>query len=203
MTATAATAQQIYLEGGKTLSSFDFKNSQGERLDNLQATPNSFMAFGYKSQLFTKKLNISLGTSYEGYGARGSEDTFGNFMEWDVNYAGLNLGLDYDLFSIKKAIIYLKAGTSAELLVQGTQTFNDTVIDLKNNEEFDITKIGMNAGVGIEHPVSDNLSFYVQYLYGESLDMSKGDETLKIKSNNLSFGLLINISKKQTKETEK
>lgn len=197
---TAVTAQQIYIEGGKSSSSFDYKNSQGNGLNNLQSTTHSFMEIGYKDQLFTEKLTISFGTSYAGYGAIGSDDTVGNFMEWDVNYVGLNLGLEYALFSIKKASIYLKVATSAAFFVQGVQTLNSSVIDLKNNDDFDTTIIMMQAGAGFSHPISDNLSFYVQYLYGKSSDTAKGDETLKIKSSNISFGLLIDISKKQTTE---
>jgi hypothetical protein len=30
-------------------------------------------------------------------------------MEWDVNYAGLDVGFDYRLFN-KKASVYIKAG---------------------------------------------------------------------------------------------
>ena len=56
-------SQQIYLEAGNTLSSFDYKNSQGERLDNLQASSHSFMTIGYRNQVFIENLNIFLGTS--------------------------------------------------------------------------------------------------------------------------------------------
>jgi len=79
LTTTTTFAQQLYVEGGKTLASFDYKNSQGNRLDNLQATPHSFMTVGYRNQLVTKNLNISLGTSYAGYGSVGSDDTVGNY----------------------------------------------------------------------------------------------------------------------------
>lgn len=201
LTATIATAQQLYVEGGKTLSSFDFKNSQGNSLDNLQATAHSFMSLGYKNQLFTKNLNFSAGLHYTGYGAIGSDDAVGNFMEWDVNYAGLNLGLDYNLFHIKKASIYVKGAVSAAFFVQGTQTLNNSVIDLKNNDDFDTTLVTMQAGAGFIHPISENLSFYVQYVYGKSLDMASGDAELKITGNNVSFGLLIDISKKQAAKT--
>lgn len=105
LTATISSAQQLYVEGGKTSSTFDYKNSQGNSLDNLQSTAHSFMAIGYRNQLFTKNLHLSLGANYAGYGAIGSDDVAGNFMEWDANYAGLNVGLDYNLFNIKKASI--------------------------------------------------------------------------------------------------
>jgi hypothetical protein len=55
----------------------------------------------------------------------------------------------------------------------------------------------MQIGAGFSHPISENLSFYVQYMYGKGLDMASGDEELKISYSNVGFGLLINISKKQ------
>jgi opacity protein-like surface antigen len=202
LAATAiTTAQQVYLESGMSSTSIEYENSQGTGLENLHATNHNFMAIGYKNQLFTKNLQLAIGANYAGYGAIGSDETFNNFMEWNVNYAGLNLGLDYTLFSIKKASFYLKGGMSVAIFTQGTQTLNSTVIDLKNNDDFDTTLISMQAGAGLQHPISDKLSFYVQYLYGKSMDTAKGDETLKFKSSNVSFGLLIDISKTVTKET--
>ena len=194
---TIATAQQLYVEGGKTSTSFDYENSQGSSLENLQATSNSYMEVGYSNQLFTENLHLNVGLDYVSYGAIGSDTALGNYMEWNVNYAGLNLGLDYNLFHIKKASVYLKGGMSAGFFVQGTQTFNNNVIDLKNNDDFDTTLISIKAGVGFLHPISENLSFYVQYLYGKSLDMASGDAELKIASNKVGFGLLINFSKKE------
>jgi len=190
------TAQQLYVEGGKTMSTFDYKNSQGNSLNNLQATTNSYMEVGYRTQLLTKNLHLNLGATYAGYGALGSDDVVENYMEWDVNYAGLNVGLDYKVFNIKKASVYLKTGMSAAFFVQGTQTLNNSVMDLKNNDDFDTTLVAMQIGAGFSHPISEDLSFYVQYMYGKSLDMASGDAELKIASSNVGFGLLINISKK-------
>jgi len=200
MATTIATAQQFYAEGGKSSTSFDYKNSQGNSLSNLQATTQSFMGIGFRNQMLTKNLNVTIGASYAGYGAIGSDDAVGNFMEWEANYAGLNVGLDYNLFHIKKASVYVKGAVSAAFFVQGTQTLNNSVINLKNNDDFDNTLVTMQAGAGFSHPISDKLSFYVQYMYGKSLDMAPGDAELKIKSNNVSFGLLIDISKKQVTE---
>lgn len=195
-----ATAQQLYIEGGKTLSSFDYKNSQGISLDNLQATNHSYMEMGYRNELFLKNLNFSAGLNYSGYGAIGSDNAFGNFMEWEANYVGLNVVLDYHLLKIRKAGFYLKGGISSAFFVQGTQTLNNSVIDLKNNEDFDTTLFTLQAGAGFSHPISEKLSFYVQYMHGESLDMASGDAELKFISDNVGFGLLIDISTKQSTE---
>jgi len=190
-------AQELYFEGGRSLTSFEYQSSQGNSLENLQSTAHTFMALGYRDQLFTKNLHLSLGANYAGYGALGSDDEVGNFMEWDLNYAGLNVGLYYDLFNIKNASVYLKGGMAAAFFIQGSQTLNNSVTDLKNNKDFDTTLASMQIGAGFSHPISENLSFYVQYMYGKGLDMASGDEELKISYSNVGFGLLINISKKQ------
>ena len=201
---TTSFGQQLYIEGGKTMSSFDYKNSQGGRLDNLQATPHSFMAIGYRKQIFIKNLNVLLGTSYAGYGAIGSDDNLGNYMEWNLNYLEFNVGLDYELFKIKEVKFYLKGTVSAEFLLQGVQTLNNRIIDLKNNDDFDKTLFDFRGGFGFSHPISQNFSFYVQYMHGKSLALKEGtavtsdQEELRIVSNNVSFGLLINIAKKIT-----
>ncbi|MFK5958389.1 MAG: outer membrane beta-barrel protein [Lutibacter sp.] len=200
ITTVIGTAQQLYFEAGKTISSFDYKNSQGQSLDNLQASNHSFMTLGYRNQLFVKKLNSSIGIAYAGYGAIGSDDTVGNFMEWDVNYLEFNLGLDYELFKIKEAAVYIKGTSSAAFLMQGTQTLNNKVINLKNVDDFNKTVFDFRIGLGFLQPISENLSFYAQYMYGKSLDMASGDAELKIASNQVGFGLLINISKKNRQQ---
>ena len=201
LTATSiVTGQQLYMESGKSSSTFDYKDSQGNSLENLQATSHNFMAIGYRNQVLTKNLNLSLGLNYASYGAIGSDDAVGNFMEWDVNYAGLNVGLDYNIFNMNKASVFVKGGLSAAFFIQGSQTLNSSVFDLKNNDDFDTALVSMQIGTGFSHPISESLSFYVQYMYGKSFDMASGDAELKIASNNVGFGLLIDISKKQ--ETE-
>ena len=198
---TLSTAQQFYIEGGKTLSSFDYKNTQGNSLENLQSSAHNFMAFGYKDQLFTKQLNGSVGINYASYGAIGSDDVVGNYMEWDLNYLALEIGLDYKLFNIKKGRFYIKGSSSAGFLIQGTQTINNKILNLKNENGFDKVLVDFKAGFGFSHPISENLSFYGQYMYGKSLAIkeesigSSSQERLRIVNNNISFGLLINIAR--------
>ena len=53
--------------------------------------------------------------------------------------------------------------------------------------------------IKIPHPISENLSFYAQYVHGKTFDSASGNEKLRIKSNIISFGLLIDLDK-ATKE---
>jgi hypothetical protein len=52
-----ALLQHNNVEGGKPIN-IDFKSSQGNSLENLQATSKSFMAIGYSNQLFTKPESV-------------------------------------------------------------------------------------------------------------------------------------------------
>ncbi len=195
---SVATAQQLYLETGKTSSSFDYKNSQGEKLDNLQATNHTFMTLGYRDNIDSaEKLNVSFGIGYTGYGAIGSDHVLEGIMEWNVNYLELHAALDYSLFAINKTEFYLKGAISTGFLTQGTQTLNNEIINLKNVDDFDKTMVSFKVGAGFLHPVSRELSFYVQYLLGKSLNQSGNDdyESLRIKSHNISFGVLIDLFK--------
>lgn len=186
-------SQQIYFEAGKTQSSFDYLNSKEQKLDNLQSTSHSFLAIGYRNQLFLEKLNGSLGIAYAGYGAIGSDDTVGNFMEWNVNYLEFKAGLDYELIKIKETSIYVKGTSAAAIFIQGTQVLNSSVINLKSNEDFNTLVFNFNTGMGFSQPISKELKMYAQYMFGKTLNMASSNENLKIISSSISFGLLIKI----------
>ncbi|WP_100615043.1 hypothetical protein [Confluentibacter citreus] len=195
---TIASAQQLYLEIGKTSSSFDYKNSQGGTLDNLQATNHNFMTLGYRGSIASiERLNGSFGIGYSGYGAIGSDGTLEGIMEWNVNYLELNAGLDYSLFAINKTEFYLKGIFSTGFLLQGTQSLNNNLINLKNEDDFKNAMFSFKAGAGFLHPVSSELAFYVQYIYGKSLNQSSNSdyESLRIESHNISFGVFIELFK--------
>lgn len=196
MITSLSSAQELYLEIGKTASSFDYKNSQGERQDNLHASSHQFMFLGYSEHIDSKEtLQGSLGVGYTAYGAKGSDGALNGIMEWDVNYLELQAGLDLNIFHIKKTAFYLKGAFSTGFLLQGTQTLDNHIINLKKADDFDKALFSFKSGLGFSHPVSETLSVYVQYLFGKSLNQSGNDdyESLRIRSNNLSFGAAIKL----------
>lgn len=194
---TMASAQEIYLEMGKTLSSFDYKDSQGVQIDRLEATSNTFMALGYRTNFLNEKLKTSFGAGLFGYGAIGSDDALEGVLSWDATYLEFNAGLDYSLFAINQTEFYVKGMVTTGFLVQGTQSINGEIIKLKNVDDFNKTMFGFKGGAGFLHPVSKELTFYVQYLFGKTLNQSSGgdSESLKIKSHNVYLGVLIKLFK--------
>lgn len=203
---TSLSAQGIYVEVGKVDARFEFVDSQGVELDNLQPTTQNYIEAGFRHEFLTEGLNASLGLNYNSYGSLGSDNARGNFFEWDVDYLGIVLGVDYQLFDIHKLAFHLHGSASYEFLLQGTQTINNQVINLTNIEEFDDNAIFFRGGAGISYPLSENSDIYLQYLYGGSLGLndsssSTSEEELKIKTHMVGIGLRVAIPSKD-KTTE-
>ena len=132
--------QQLFMEIGRTMSSFDYKNSQGVPLDNLQSKPNNYIKMGYRDNLNdSKTLFVSIGALYNGYGAIGSDRTLDNYFEWDVTYLGLEAGLDFRLFRLRDFTFFINGSAASEFLIQGTQTVNNQVFNLVGEDEFNNT----------------------------------------------------------------
>jgi len=89
--------QQISLEVGKNISSFEYSNSFGENLENLQSTNHTFMNLGYRRFIFTEKLFLNANALFNTYGATGSNIILDNYYEWISSYIGIGLGIEYEL----------------------------------------------------------------------------------------------------------
>lgn len=191
-------SQQLFTEFGKTMSAFDYKNSLGEPLDNLLSKPNFYMKMGYRDVLNSDEtLHITLGTTYNGYGAIGSDRTLDNFFEWDVTYLGFEAGLDYRLFRMREFSFYLKGLASIEFMIQGTQTVNNQVFNLVGEEEFNNTIFFLRGGVMMTYPIARNTLIIANYTLGKTAlldkDNSTDNEELKFMSHQFGFGIIINL----------
>jgi len=193
-------SQQLVLETGKSITSFDYENSQGNQLDNLQATNQNYMYFAYRTNILKEYIHASLGVNYNTYGAIGSDNNVNNYFEWETSYLGLNLGLDFRLFKIKKFNFYVKGAFSSEFIIQGTQTLNNTVYDLVGEDDFDQANYFFRLGAFVEYPISQNVNLFIQYMGGKSKQLrdsvsNTDQEKLRLVSHNFGFGLFINLKK--------
>ncbi|TMM57885.1 hypothetical protein FEE95_00180 [Maribacter algarum] len=194
-----AVGQEVYLESGKTFASFDFTDSQGNQLENLQPNANHYIAFGYRNGILFDNLYASTGISLSGYGAIGSDDGLGNFMQWDVNYIDFNGSLDYEIIKAGDFAFYVKGQLTLAFMVQGNQTINNQVINLRDVDEFNKTVLDTRFGGGFSYLIYRYLSFYVQYMYGKTwspnvvTSFGGNLEDLRISSHNIGLGLRIVI----------
>ncbi|WP_456376496.1 hypothetical protein [Lutibacter sp.] len=193
-----ANSQQLVLETGKAITSFDYENSQGNQLDNLQSTNQNYMYVGYRTNMLKEFIHASFGVNYSTYGAIGSDTSVNSYFEWETSYVGLNLGLDFRLFNIKKLNFYVKGAFSSEFIIQGTQTLNNTVYDLVGEDDFDQTNYFFRVGAFVEYSISKNVNLFIQYMGGKSKQMRSSvsntdQEKLRLVTHNFGFGLFINL----------
>jgi hypothetical protein len=188
--------QQLYLEIGTTVSSFDYENSQGRPLENLLSVTKSNFGMGYRQPVNDNKtLFLSLGATYNSYGAIGSESRVDNYFEWDVSYLGLKAGLGLKLFELRDLTFFATGSMATEFLIRGNQTINNDVFNLVGEEEFNNTAFFIRAGVEMQYPVSKSTAIFVSYNYGRSLLNSSGEnsEKLNLKAHQFGLGFIINL----------
>lgn len=200
---TTLNSQQISMEAGKNISSFTYTNSQGENLENLQSTNNTFMYLGYRRSIFFKRFFLNAKALYNTYGATGSDRVLDNYYEWNTTYLGPGFGLEYEIAHAGNFIFSLKVDASAEFLIQGTQTINNQVYNLFDQDDFDTSIYFLRGGLNIQYEVSNKIAVFTEYEYGQSGSFSSTTGDLTIGVHNFGLGLLINVSKNIPSEITK
>jgi hypothetical protein len=195
-------SQQLYLEAGKVMSAFAYKDSEGNTPDDLKGTIQGNIGLGYRLALSGSPWHLSFEISNNNYGATSSDQNLGNYSEWDVSYLGLNLGVDYEFFKpeIHNAerqgfSFYLKGIAATEFFLSGKQATNAQVFDLKGVEEFDQPVYFLKAGTGLNYYITRSNVVFIQYIFGRSIlfgDQS-GKEQLHYNTHNLSLGFSIRL----------
>ncbi len=192
----SVSGQQLYMEIGSTISSFDYKNSRGERLDNLLSQSKSHFGMGYRHTLNkAKTIFLRGGLSYNNYGAIGSESSVDNYFEWDVSYLGIQGGADIKIFQHNDFVFFANGSVASEFLVRGTQTINNDVFNLVGEEEFNNNILFLRAGLSMQYPISTGTAIVARYNYGSSILISSGinAEELKLNAHQFGIGFIINL----------
>lgn len=190
--------QQLYFEFGTTISSFDYENSEGRPLDNLMSKSKTYYGMGYRQNINdAKTLFLSLGATYNNYGAIGSEGSVDNYFEWDVSYLGVKAGLGIKLFNLRDLTFLANASIASEFLIRGNQTINNDVYNLVGEEEFNNTILFFRGGIEMQYPVSRSTAIFVGYSYGKSvlINSAENAEKLNLIAHQFGLGFIINLPK--------
>jgi hypothetical protein len=193
-------AQEIFIEAGKISSNFNYTNSEGDKLSNLNGISDFVMSIGYAHNLFTEKLECYTGATYCGYGSIGSIALLNDYLEWKADYLEWDLGIQYTYAKLCNLSFYIKGQVSLGFLLQGTQTVNNTVYNLKELDDYANSMFDYKGGIGIKGAINNNTSFYLQCLLGSGSDIENGEgETLNIISHSICIGLKLDIGSSQEK----
>jgi len=194
--------QNFVMKYGKQLSSFSYVDSENNTLDNLHQITADFQSIGYQTCLYKNILNASFGINFSDYGSIGSDDSVHNFMEWKTTYVGAFLDIDAQIFHVKEMQANINIGFSSEYLVQGTQTLNNQVFDLTQNNNYNKMAYFYKAGLSLSYPISQRAKVLLQYQLGKSLNISDVDEKFNISFHQIGMGIKINLNFKN-KNNEK
>jgi hypothetical protein len=198
-------AQQISLEYGKVISKFDYKNSNGERLQNMQGSTDNHLSVGFNLPIRKSDLYFLSAIALNKYSAQCSDEILGNYYEWKVNYLDANLGIGYEFLKSNSQInfkntnsesaftFYAQLSTGVEFLLQGNQTINNQVYNLKGVEQFNKPLIMAHGGIGAKYYASKSISVYLQYMGGKSFSLFKSSSGDKEKLNYITHTISIGI----------
>lgn len=191
-------SQKIYMEYGSTISSFDYKNSNGDPLNNLLSSSKSYFGTGYRQAINPQRnIFLNLGLSYNGYGAIGSESSVDNYFEWDVSYLGIKGGLELKFLELRDLSFFVNGSVASEFLIRGNQTINNDVFNLVGEEEFNNNILFLRAGLRMQYPISSTAAIYLGYNYGKSVLINSGEnaEKLNLIAHQFGIGFIINLPK--------
>lgn len=190
-------AQFLYAEIGQTISSFDYQNSAGGTLENLQSKNASYLNVGYQVQLPGDKMNIIIGGVLTNYGAVASDALLDNYFEWDITYAGIQTGLSYSFAQSRSFQFFVKPTVSLEYLVRGTQTLNNQVFDLSGEDEFNNLLLVPRMALGVQYPISNKAAISLNYSFGRTYSLvnssPEDNEKLSINMHNIGIGIVIQL----------
>ena len=190
-------AQELYLDGGKSVTTFKFKDALSNELNDLQSTNHSYVDVGYRGKLFTESIFFVGGLGVHSYGAVGN-DSFGNYLDWETTYASLYAGIDAEIFKIKAFSFHMKGTVGPEVMLQGTQTLNNLVFDILNEQDFDTPFVFIRGAASFEYSVSETIAVFFQYRFGRGSQINNNESgaDLTYISNDYGIGLIFKLKKK-------
>ncbi|MEL6812425.1 MAG: hypothetical protein AAFP76_13925 [Bacteroidota bacterium] len=196
-------AQELYIDGGKSVTNFKFRDVLAEELQDLQSTNHSYVDVGYRGKLLTKAINFVGGFGFHTYGARGNNN-FQEFLEWEATYAAIYAGIDVEVFTLGDFAFHVRGTAGPEIMLQGTQTRNNLVFDILNEEDFDTAFIFLRGSALLEYSVSENAALLFTYRFGRGsqINNSATGADLQYTSNDFGIGIVYRLKSKKNKENK-
>lgn len=186
-------AQEVYFFTGRNYTKYNYKNSSGAPNPNFQVGSGSAYEFGYIFPFNYKKLNYSLGLSYNQYNTIGgdSADTY----TWNTEYVGINNSLYYSIFKNNSFEISAKAGLGLATLGYGKQEINGTFYDLSSQKEFSGLLVEPSLGLQTKYIFTKSVYFSLGYNYLKTTNISNNSpEKLSFTTNQFQFGIHVAIN---------
>lgn len=194
-------SQNIFLNTGVNLTTYDYKNSSGGSSENVLSSNGMFYELGYSIPLdFSKRsrgwgrysrMQFETSFTLNDYNATGG-NSLDNY-DWKSQYAGLRTGVEYMVFPNNTVTLSVEGSFGFETLLNGKQKIGGETFNLKDSEEFNglfITpKFGLNAVYNVTEDVG--LSGGLHFSKALSMKGESRNENLQFNNTHFSFGITI------------
>ena len=194
-------SQNIFLNTGVNLTTYDYKNSNGGSSENVLSSNGMFYELGYsvpldfsrRSRGWGRYSRMQFETSFtlNDYNATGG-NSLDNY-DWKSQYTGLRTGVEYMVFPNNTVTLSVEGSFGFETLLNGKQKIGGETFNLKDSEEFNglfITpKFGLNAVYNVTEDVG--LSGGLHFSKALSMKGESRNESLQFNNTHLSFGITI------------
>ena len=194
-------SQNIFLNTGVNLTTYDYKNSSGGSSENVLSSNGMFYELGYSVPLdFSKRsrgwgrysrMQFETSFTLNDYNATGG-NSLDNY-DWKSQYAGLRTGVEYMVFPNNTVTLSVEGSFGFETLLNGKQKIGGETFNLKDSEEFNglfITpKFGLNAVYNVTEDVG--LSGGLHFSKALSMKGESRNENLQFNNTHFSFGITI------------
>ncbi len=197
-------AQELFIEGGKSITSFSFQDVLSNELDNLRTTNHNYIDLGYRGKLFGDQVQFIGGLGLHTYGSIGSDNSQNTYFEWETTYASLHGGIDIKVIEAKSFSFHVRATVAPEIMVQGTRILNNEVLDIKGREDFDTPIIFLRGAASFEYKITPSIAAFLQYRYGQGTQLEKSDTggELTYFSQDFGLGLIFSLKKEASNEDD-
>lgn len=176
-------SQSIYVNTGQNKTTYNYKNSQNQELQELRSGLGMFVETGINFKINSKKeinrWSCNLGfilNQFNSYAYINSSE-----YTWKTKYFGLKNDFIYRLTNKTSNLnLNLNTGFSFMKIISGTQRNNSVFYDLKNNSEFQGLFVEPNIGANISYSINKKTNLYLGYNISKAVRLKKkvGGESL-------------------------
>jgi hypothetical protein len=181
-------SQEFSFATGINFTTYQYKNSFGERNRNIDSERGSFYEFIYLNTI-SKKLKFQLGGTLNEYNASSRNGT--NSYAWESTYLGLKGGFIYHIFPTEYYLnVAINVAFNLNGIIDGTQHLNGIDYDLTKQPEFNGLFLQTETGLSIYYTVNSGFKVGVGYQYSLNNKITKNSsEVLGFSNNQIQFKL--------------
>ena len=208
-------AQTYNLAVGTNVSTYLFKNSEGNQIDFLKSGTGSRFQIGTEFQMLdttsslnstSKKaiffsqqrllakilsqLHADIHVESNQINAVGDQQNIA--FSYQTNYVGLSGGFGYQTPAFKGWSITAQGRMAGYKLIQGNQALGNRYIDLTKDDQFSKIQLFVGYALQIQKKLNDKLFAFLDVQNMQTMHPSQvGTPTLNFQNSTISFGLKI------------